>query len=102
MSRTHELKCWPEPYDAIVAGVKRFEFRRDDRGFAVGDTLRLRKWNPAAGPGGYYFREEGANVGDPGCYPSIDVRVTYILRGQYGVPPDFVVMSIETPPPETR
>jgi hypothetical protein len=28
------------------------------------------------------------------------VRVTYILRGQFGVPPDFCVMSIE--PEETE
>lgn len=92
--RCHELKCWPEPYDAIVAGTKRFEYRRDDRGFAVGDILRLRKWDPSRGPGGYYFREEDANVGDPGCYPSIDMRVTYILAGRHGVPEGFVVMSI--------
>lgn len=93
--RTHALKCWPEPFDAIVAGKKRFEFRRDDRGFAVGDILRLQKWDPSRGPGGYYFKDEDSEVGDPGCYPSIDVRVTYILRS-FGVPDGYVVMSIET------
>lgn len=91
--RTHELKCWPEPYDAIVAGTKRFEFRRDDRGFAVGDILVLRKWNPSAGPGGYYFRDDAT-----GDYPSITARVTYILVGRHGVPDGFVVMSIEVQP----
>lgn len=81
----HELKCWPEPYDAIVDGRKPFEFRRDDRGYAVGDVLILRKWDPGAGPGGYYF--------SPG-YPSTRVVVTYVLRGQFGLPPGYVVMGI--------
>lgn len=29
----HTLKCWPNSYDAIADGRKRFEWRRDDRGF---------------------------------------------------------------------
>jgi hypothetical protein len=38
----HELKTWPGPFQAIVDGSKRFELHKDDRGFAVGDTLWLR------------------------------------------------------------
>jgi hypothetical protein len=38
----HTLKCHAENFDAIVAGVKRFEVRHeDDRTFSVGDRLRL-------------------------------------------------------------
>lgn len=40
--REHALKCWPEPYDEIWSGSKRFELRQDDRGYRVGDSLRLR------------------------------------------------------------
>lgn len=43
---THKLKIWPEFFEAILDGTKRFEIRKDDRGFAVGDILHLEEWNP--------------------------------------------------------
>jgi hypothetical protein len=95
VSRTHELKCWPEPFQAILDGRRRFEFRRDDRGYAVGDILDLREWDPHTR---YYRRHE--NDGHT-VYRAERQRVTYILRGLHGVPEGFVVMSIEPeePPP---
>lgn len=45
--RNHTLKTWPIPFEAVWQGVKTFEVRRDDRGFAVGDRLRLIEWDPA-------------------------------------------------------
>ena len=44
----HELKCWPEYYDAIVRGDKPFEIRRWDRPYKEGDTLLLRRYDPQA------------------------------------------------------
>jgi len=32
----HELKTWPEPFAGILAGRKRYEIRKNDRGYAVG------------------------------------------------------------------
>jgi len=90
--RVHELKCWPDPFQAILDGRKRFEFRRDDRGYAVGDILDLHEWDPHTR---YYRRVEVDGIS---VYRAHRVLVTYILRGQHGVPDDFVVMSIE---PET-
>lgn len=43
MEREHILKCWPEYFDAIKAGIKPFEVRRDDRGFQRGDILILQR-----------------------------------------------------------
>ncbi len=74
----HELKCWPEPYAAVVSGVKRYEIRRDDRGYRVGDTLLLREWWPDAG---YTGRESRYTV-------------TIITTG-WGLPHGLVVMGIE-------
>lgn len=78
----HELKCWPEPFNAILRGEKRYEVRKDDRGFEVGDRLRLRAWDPST----------GAYLGS-----DLFARVTYLSRGpDWGLPEGVVIMSIES------
>lgn len=76
----HTIKTWPEPFQAVMSGRKRFEFRRDDRGFAEGDTVRLVEWDPSASDA-----ETGL------C---IEARIGYVLRGGFGVPDGFVVFSL--------
>lgn len=44
---THELKTWPEFYEAIISGAKNFDLRKNDRNFQVNDYLVLREWDPA-------------------------------------------------------
>lgn len=83
----HELKCWPEYFIPLADGRKRFEFRKNDRHFHVGDVLRLREYRPGSdysGPPGYTGRETV-------------VRVTYLLdQSRFGdVPDGFVIMSVE-------
>ncbi len=72
----HELKCWPGPFAAMLDGSKTAEFRFDDRGYKVGDLLRLKEWAEGTG---YTGR-------------SIDRRVTHITR-EFGIPPQFVMLS---------
>lgn len=43
---THDLKCWPEYFMAILNGDKTFEVRQNDRDFKVWDLLRLREYVP--------------------------------------------------------
>ncbi|GGL48132.1 DUF3850 domain-containing protein [Caulobacter rhizosphaerae] len=43
----HELKCWPAHFAAIRRGDKRFELRKNDREFAIGDLVVLREFSPA-------------------------------------------------------
>lgn len=46
--KVHELKAWPESFDAIWRGMKTAEYRHDDgRGFAAGDILELEEWEPS-------------------------------------------------------
>lgn len=76
---SHELKTWPEPFEAIRKGDKRFELRRFDRDFQVGDVLRLREWDPS------WPRYTGR---------VIRARITYILRSGFGLPEGLCVMSL--------
>ena len=63
--RVHELKSWPPYFEALVSGVKRFEVRRDDRSYRVGDVLHLLEFDP--GPRTYTGR-------------SFTVRVSYVME----------------------
>lgn len=42
----HELKVWPQYFDALISGNKTFEVRKDDRRFRAGDAIELREWDP--------------------------------------------------------
>ncbi len=57
----HELKCWPQFFSAIAAGLKRHDLRRaSDRQFRVGDRMRLREFNPERGQ--YTGREQVVEI----------------------------------------
>ncbi len=82
----HELKTWPEYYVPIISGEKTFEIRRDDRGFRVGDILRLREWRRLRIVNGI---AEGEYTGrETRCY------VSYILSG-VGLEPGIVCMGLQ-------
>jgi len=81
----HELKTWPEYYQAIIDGIKTFEVRKDDRGFEVGDMLRLREYHPCIEPDPCTGRYTGRY-----CY----VKVIYMLRNFPGLEEGYCVMGI--------
>lgn len=86
---THELKTDPAVFDAVADGTKTFEIRLDDRGFAVGDTLRLRRTR-------YTGREMRRNCRPLEYTGEEELRtVTHILRGPvYGLGMGWVIMSL--------
>ncbi len=79
----HELKCWPEFFDAIEDGDKTFEVRVNDRGFQKGDVLLLKRWDSGACC---------ATARRNGTYTLMRLRVTYVLPIDGGK----VVMAIRT------
>lgn len=77
----HELKDDSFPFQAVLDGVKNFEFRKNDRGFKVGDFLHLREID---------FEKNYTGR-------MVFAEVTYILNESenYGVPQGYCVMSIK-------
>ena len=45
MSETHNLKIDPDYFEAVSAGVKTFEIRKNDRNYKVGDYVDLREFD---------------------------------------------------------
>lgn len=76
----HDLKTWPQFFEDVRADRKRFELRKDDRGFQAEDVLLLREWNPECGE--YTGR-------------SVEVKVLDVRRVCFGLAPGFCAMSIE-------
>lgn len=80
----HELKTWPEAFGDLLTRARSFEVRKDDRGYAVGDELYLREWNPKTSKYSGRF---------------MMAIVTYILKGgRWGIEDGYVVMSIRRSP----
>lgn len=103
----HILKCWPNSFRAIARGEKRADYRKDDRGFEVGDVLVLQMWEPVADR--YPSRADyvwqaynppptGSLVGS-GVPLHQEVQVTYIQRGMFGIPDGYCVLSFEVTVP---
>jgi hypothetical protein len=78
----HQLKTWPESFQAVWNGLKKYELRKDDRVFKVGDGLFLREWDP--------MTEEYSNR-------AIQATVTYITTSCDfpGLQDEYVVMGLK-------
>ena len=86
--KTHELKISTLFFNHTKRGLKKFEFRFNDRGFALGDRLLLRE----------FVKSESRYTGK-----ELLVEVTYILdccpiMDNYSV--NYVVLQIEPVKPQ--
>ena len=91
MTRKHEIKCWPEFFQAIWDGHKTFEVRKDDRGYATGDRLLIRELDPEVKAASSAYHSDG----DCLTGRSIDAEITYKLPGgKFGIDPDWCVLGI--------
>ena len=89
---THYLKLHDRYFDAVKYGFKRFEIRKNDRDFRVGDTLVLtRICDDEQIPLNSIYVPAQSNE-------KINAKVTYLLKHDDfpdGIPEGYVVMTIE-------
>lgn len=98
---THQLKCWPEFFDAVASGQKTFEVRKNDRGYQAGDTLILRAYDPhPMWPGCHWVSAAGDRTIVEEYAATVTVRVSYVLSGM-GIEPGYVCMAIERVRPDS-
>ena len=96
--QTHELKTWPEFFEQTRNGKKKFELRRNDRDFKVGDELLLKEWDPAIeepygpGEGGKYKGYTGRELLVRVDYVMDEGTVSSLTNTRHA--PGYVIMSI--------
>lgn len=72
----------------VYAGSKKFEVRKNDRNYQLGDELLLKEFVPK----GYY---EDGFIDDQFTGRILHRRIDYILHGgQFGIEEGYVVMSL--------
>lgn len=78
----HEVQTYPEYFQKVKHGFKRFELRINDRDYQTNHFLKQREWNP----------NTGNYTGDQVIH-----RIGYILHGdgQFGLPEGYVIMQLE-------
>jgi hypothetical protein len=78
---THNIKCWPGPFRLTAMGLKKFEWRKNDRNYRVGDRLTLMEWDP----------KKKTYTGQ-----AIDLKVVCILHGgEFDIPKGYCIMGVE-------
>ncbi len=74
----HELKIWPQYYEAVAGGEKTFEVRVNDRNFQRGDEVELRYFDPEFKPSPIFSQSEIDKMSDA-RYPRLSFKVGYVL-----------------------
>lgn len=87
----HNLKLHDRYFDAVKNGFKRFEIRKNDRDFRVGDLLILTRFYDKQIPDNpmYVYTRDNEKI---------NAKVTYLLKHEDfpdGIPEGYVVMTIE-------
>ncbi len=76
--RVHNLKIKPQYFKDVVAEVKKFEVRFNDRNFKVGDLIVLEEFDHKSYTGKY-----------------VNAEITYICNDKEFVKKDYVVLGIK-------
>lgn len=92
MQSIHELKTVNRYWDAVAAGTKTFEVRRNDRAFQTGDVIVLTRTTET---GNYDTRLQDRSTTGAFAKSQISFRITYLLQGgQFGIDPAYCVLGL--------
>ena len=75
----HDLKCYPNYFEAVKDGTKNFECRYNDRDFQVGDQLRLMEYSEQTGYTGRYLEK----------------TISYVLTDFDGLADGYVILGLK-------
>lgn len=91
----HNLKIRSQWLARVKSGEKRFELRKHDRDYQVGDVLHLTEVNEFGSPISYPEPADAAEGPDRG-HNTYDVRVLHVLDGRQadGIDDDYCLLSI--------
>ena len=76
--KIHDIKIAASYYDDVTSGRKRFELRKNDRGYKVGDGLRMLEF------------EDGKHTGR-----TIDADIIYMLEDYTGLEEGYCILGID-------
>lgn len=76
--KTHEVKIAASYYGDIVSGKKKFELRKNDRGYKVGDSLKMLEF------------KDGKHTGR-----TIDADITYMLEDYTGLEEGYCILGVD-------
>ena len=77
---THKLKITQPFFDDVKNGIKKFELRRNDRNFKVGDEVYLQEYDMVH----HLFSGE-----------EVYVKIIYVLENRIGLEDDFCIFGFE-------
>jgi hypothetical protein len=81
MVQQHILKTWLEEFKDIKSGRKTFDFRKNDRGFEVGDTVISAEYN----------QHSKKFTGE-----KHEARITFMIQGgKFGIPEGYCIMALK-------
>lgn len=89
MNIIHNLKCWPEFFNAILRGDKTFDIRFNDRDFRSGQEIVLKEWVPND------IEHSDRSPGYTGRI--LHRKINYTLTGeQFGIKEGFIILNLRT------
>jgi hypothetical protein len=85
----HKLKCLDDFYQDVITGKKTFEVRKNDRDFAIGDTIDQQEIT--VGPNQFTGLDEFSYTGE-----TMKMEITYMLKGgRWGIEEGYCVLGIK-------
>ena len=98
MPKVHDLKTWPDSFQAVLDGTKTHELRPSDRDYEVGDVLHLQEFVPCERCHGTRREWDNGDMTDCGACWVHEPGGGYATGGKYTGRDTWVAVTFLTPP----